>query len=62
MYVALRATVVLLSTRLKGDPVWGEGREWKPRTGKETGIGEGKERKRKTCSPRSFCPSEFGNH
>lgn len=38
--------------QIKGDPVWGEGREWKPRTGKETGIGEGKERgKRKTCSP-----------
>ena len=62
MCVTLRATIVFLSTRLKGDPVWGEGREWKHRIGKEIGTGEGKKRKRKTCSPRSFCPSEFGNH
>ena len=62
MCVTLRATIVFLSTRLKGDPVWGEGREWKHRIGKEIGTGEGKKRKRKTCSPRSFCPSKFGNH
>lgn len=62
MCVALRTTVVFLSTRLKGDPMWGERREWKPRIGKETGTGEGKERKRKTCCPGSFFPSDFGDH